>query len=109
MRPIKSSVGDFITSFAMIMLAGVVLTASVHPAAAQSDPKDQTFAQLRETQKRLGPNAIPSGRARNPFGFARNWGRTKAAFARFATAEIQTQALSALTKGAVSGPLNRSF
>jgi hypothetical protein len=109
MRPIKSSVGDFITSFSMIMLAGVVLTASVHPAAAQSDPKDQTFAQLRETQKKLGPNAILSGGARSLFDFARNWDTTKAAFARLATDQIQAQALSALTNGVVSGQLDLSL
>jgi hypothetical protein len=109
MRPSKSSAGDLITSFTMIIVVGFVLATSVHPAAAQSDPEDQTFAQLRETQKKLGPNAILSGGARNLFDFARNWETTKAGFARFATAEIQTQALSALIKGAVSGPLNLSF
>jgi hypothetical protein len=109
MRPIKSSAGDLITSLTMIIIVGVVLTASVHQAAAQSDPEDQTFARLRETQKKLGQNAILSGGARNLFDFARNWETTKAGFARYATAKIQTQALSALTKGAVSGPLDLSF
>src|SRR5262249_27084638 len=60
----------------LVILALSLLQSS--PALAQSDPKDQTFARLQETEKKLGPKAILSGGARELFFEADNWASWRA-------------------------------
>jgi hypothetical protein len=79
------------------------LTASVRSVAAQSDPRDQTFARLRDTQKKLGSSVILSGGARNLFALANNWDRTTAQFARM-SADAESLMMSAMMPGLVSAP-----
>jgi hypothetical protein len=93
----------------LLTLTALAVVISAQVVAAQPAKLDKTFAALRNTEKRLGPNAIVSGGARSLFAFARNWETTKAGFAKLATAKTQAQVLSALTKGAVSGPLDLSI
>jgi hypothetical protein len=76
------------------LLTLTTLTVSVQSAEAQSDPSDQTFARLRETQTKLGPNAVLSGGARNLFSLARNWEGIKAELARTSAANAEALTMS---------------
>jgi hypothetical protein len=93
----------------VLALLGLMLTLFAPSANAQADRLDATFARLRQTEKRLGPNVILSGGARSLFALAHNWDRTKTMLARAAEANLAAQATSALMGGAVSGPLDFSI
>ena len=51
----------------LLTLTSLAVAISARVAAAQPANLDQTFAALRNTEKRLGPNAIVSGGARSLF------------------------------------------
>jgi hypothetical protein len=86
------------------LLTLTTLIVSLQSAEAQSDPKDQTFARLRETQTKLGPNAVLSGGVRNLFALARNWDGIKAELARTSAANAEAFIMSVLMPGLVSAP-----
>jgi hypothetical protein len=87
----------------------LLLTLWIRPASAQPKGQDETFARLRQTEKKLGPRAILTGGARSLFALADNWERLRAAGATLAAAQIQAESLGFLTGGAVSGALDLSL
>jgi hypothetical protein len=91
---------------AILVVLALSLTQS-STALAQSDPKDQTFARLQDTEKKLGPKAIVSGGARALFYEADNWtswktesGDTNAQ----STTESAGNQPAVLTAGQISAP-----